>query len=154
MIAPMAIKPAKRRQSYFYSWQLYRWAKTKPTSVQIWRGTWNGATGIDRNAPVLYIGHMDRCTPDENWLHGRMLRNLCLFGQNLAGYAYGPAHDTKHWEEITTEWWAEYMEKGVCAIHGEMAHKWTINSDKRTCAHCRKEEYRTTEVVKRDVWIC
>ena len=121
MIDAKTIKPQQRGRSDFFSWQLYRWLRDKPQHCQIWRGTWNSATGIDRSRPVIYIGHMDTDTPGERWLHGRMLRNLCLRVQDINSYAYGPGHDTEHWEEITEEWWAEYMEKGVCAIHGDLA---------------------------------
>lgn len=146
------IKPARRGKADFFSWQLYRWVKAKPHAVQIWRGTWNSATGVDRQRPVLYIGHMDADESGGRWFHGRLLRNLCLHGQKLDGYAYGPGHDTAHWEEITAEWWMEYMRIGVCAIHGDYAHDWAENGDARTCRHCGKRERRTVETVERAVW--
>lgn len=147
------IKPATREKADFFSWQLYRWVKAKPYSVQIWRGTWNSATGIDRQRPVLYIGHMDYTESGNRWFHGRLLRNLCLHGQRLEGYAYGPGHDTAHWEEITEQWWAEYMRIGVCAIHGDYAHDWDEEGDSRTCRNCGKRERRTVELVRRTAWV-
>lgn len=153
MIDAKNIKPKQRGKSDFFSWHLYRWIKDLPYSCQIWRGTWNSATGIDRDRPVLYIGHMDDDTPGERWLHGRMLHNLCLHGQSIEGYAYGPGHDTEHWEEITEEWWAEYTKKGVCAIHGDLSHEWVEDGDTRTCKHCGKQEHRTTKLVEITVWL-
>jgi len=111
------------------------------------------ATGVDREKTVLYIGFMDETENGERWLHGRMLRNLCLHGQKLDGYAYGPGYDTKHWEEITGQWWDEYMRIGICAIHGDYAHDWDENEDSRTCRHCEKRERRTVVTVKRTVWV-
>lgn len=147
------IKPAKSGKADFFSWQLYRWVKAKPHALQIWRGTWNTATGVDHDTPALYIGYMDETESGERWLHGRMLRNLCLHGQKLDGYAYGPGHDTAHWEEITEQWWEQYMQIGVCAIHGDYAHDWDENGDARTCRHCGKRERRTTKLVERTVWV-
>lgn len=147
------IKPAKRGTSDFFSYQLYRWARAKPHAMQIWRGTWNPATGVDRNTPTLYIGHMDKAESGELWLHGRALRNLCLRGQTLNGYVYGPEHDTAAWEDITEQWWAEYARIGVCAIHGDFAHAWREDDDTRACRHCGKRQRRTTTLVEHSTWV-
>ena len=152
MIKASDIRPERRGRSDFYSWQLYRWLRSKPLYRQIWRGTWNSAIGIDRDRPVLYIGHMDTDTPGERWLHGRMLRNLCLHGQDIQSYAYGPGHDTAHWREITDEWWEEYMRIGVCAIHGDYAHAWRVAGDKRTCIRCGKVERSIQVSHRRTLW--
>ncbi|WP_018234378.1 hypothetical protein [Thioalkalivibrio thiocyanodenitrificans] len=152
-IEAAAIRPAVRGKADFHSWQLYRWVKERPYGVQIWRGTWNAATGIDRERPVLYIGHMDITDSAERWFHGRMLRNLCLLAGNLDGYAYGPAFDTAHWEEITREWWEQYMRIGVCAIHGDRAHHWEERGDTRSCSYCGKQEQRVIETIGRAVWV-
>lgn len=147
------IKPKKRGIADFFSWQLYRWVKAKPHATQIWRGTWNSATGIDRDRPVLYIGHMDSDTPGELWFHGRNLRNLCCYRQKIESYAYGPGHDTKKWVDVTEGWWSEYMEKGVCAIHVDYAHDWETEGDKRTCSWCGAVENRVVEQVERVTWV-
>ena len=152
MIDARTIKPRQRGKADFFSWQLYRWIKARPYSFQIWRGTWNSATGIDPDRPVLYIGHMEENTPGEYWFHGRMLKNLCLHGQKIESYAYGPSHDTAHWEDVTEDWWNEYMRIGVCAIHGDSAHAWEEQADTRTCKHCGKKERRTVELVRRTTW--
>ena len=121
MIDPQTIRPHRRGKSDFFSWQLYRWIKNRPYAHQIWRGTWNSATGIDPLERPLYIGYMDTDGYGSLWLHGRMLRSLCLHGQSIDGIAYGPRHDTANWQEITAEWWQEYSKRGVCAIHGDLA---------------------------------
>jgi len=152
MINQKNIKPSKRGVSDFYSWQLYRWILNAPERHEIWRGTWNSCTGVDRERQVLYIGFMDSDINGERWLHGRMLSNLCLHGQSIDGYAYGPGHDTGNWEEVTDLWWSEYRVKGVCAIHGDNAHNWSVTGNNRECSYCGKSEYRSTRMIEQEFW--
>lgn len=152
MINPKNIKPLKRGVSDFYSWQLYRWIKNTPERCEIWRGTWNSCAGVDRGSPTLYIGFMDSAINGERWLHGRMLRNLCLHGQSIESYAYGPGHDTSNWEDVSDLWWSEYRAKGICAIHGDIAHNWEVTDNSRKCRYCGKKEHRETRTVEQEFW--
>lgn len=149
MITAEQIKPKNSGNSDFFSWQLYRWAKKYPERFIIWSATWNSATGINKEKRTLYIGDKK----DGGWIHARQLNNLCLHGQKLEAYAYGPGHDTVNWTDITKDWWMKYMKTGVCAIHGDYAHEWNVNMDKRTCLYCEKTEQRITEMVERERWV-
>jgi hypothetical protein len=138
--SPDEIKPKVRGKSDFFSWQLYRYMlKYKSLSEQrIWSSTWNSCYGVDREKPSLFIGsERDGC-----WIHARQLRNLCLSGQKIERYAHGAAHDTKNWTDVTDAFWSDYLKKGVCAIHGDNAHNWSVDGDLRACEYCGKKERR------------
>lgn len=143
------IKPKEKGKSDFFSWALYRWAKKRPHAMRIWAGTWNSVSGIDSEKKVLYIG-FDR---DGDWIHARQLRNLCLRGAKLDCWAYGPAHDTGNWVDVTSEFFQKYFEIGVCAIHGDYAHEWIIVDDKRTCTHCKKIEKKEITQTESLAWV-
>lgn len=151
MIDPNSIKPALRGKSDFFSWQLYRWVKASPHYTEIWRGTWNSFTGLDEKRPTLYIGRMD----EGLWMHGRTLRHLCRHGENLESFAYSPAHDTRRWVNVTDEWWAEYRQIGVCAIHNGTAHHWTYGVEIRSCDYCGEVQRRGVQIetVTRKIWL-
>src|SRR5690625_1551978 len=106
MIKAEQIKPKEKGKSDLFSWQLYRWLKKRPHAIKIWAGTWNSVSGIEPEKSVLYIG-FER---DGDWIHARQLRNLCLHGANLDCWAYGPAHDTRNWADVTNEFWQRYFE--------------------------------------------
>jgi len=147
-IHPETIKPAARGEADFFSWKLYLWVKKKPHATQIWRGTWNHVSGFDPNRPILYIGRMDG-----HWMHGKALRALCRKGQSISALVYGPGHDTPNWVDITDEWWSEYRRIGVCAIHGDLAHKWDESERRRVCRYCGKHETKVTKLVERTQWV-
>lgn len=143
------IKPEIKGKSDFFSWQLYRWVKANPKRVKVWLAAWNSVTGIDFNSPTLYIGD-DR---DGSWIHARQLRSLCTRGANLTCMAYGPAHGTENWLDVTEQFWADYLRIGVCAIHGDYAHDWEVTGDKRICKHCSKQEKQVaTQLVVKE-WV-
>ncbi|WP_165856769.1 hypothetical protein [Marinobacter sp. JSM 1782161] len=143
------IRPAVRGKSDFYSWQLFRWMREKPWLGQVYAGTWNTFNGVDRENPVLYIGLMD----DEGWFHGKRLRALCTHRESLQSWAFGPAHDTAHWKDVTADFWADYLQRGVCAIHGDFAHNWQyLSADHRRCHYCGKEEIEQTVYTSLKVW--
>lgn len=144
MITAQQIKPKEKGKSDFFSWQLYRWARKRPQALRIWAGTWNCVNGIDAEKTVLYIG-FER---DGDWIYARQLRNLCLHGANLDCWAYGPGHDTRNWIDITEQFWQSYLEIGVCAIHGDYAHNWSVVDDKRTCTHCAKTEKKEIKQIE------
>lgn len=112
MINAEKIKPKVKGKSDFFSWQLYRWAKKRPTSMTIWAGTWNSCYGLDGDKPTL-----------EMW-------------------AYGPNHGTKDWVDITDQFWKSYLEIGVCAIHGDYIHNWSETENTRVCTRCKKTEIK------------
>lgn len=148
MINAMQIKPVQRGKSDFFSWQLYRFLKKHPESIQIWEGTWNWATGIDPENTTLYIG-LDR---EGGWIHARHLRNLCTYGADLSRYAYGPGHDTENWKNVTERFWDDYLRIGVCAIHEDYAHNWIEKGDFRHCTYCLRREVKKTRQAAEEYW--
>lgn len=144
------IKPKVRGQSDFFSWQLYRYMKKyrNPSEHRIWAATWSNCYGVQPDKPSLYIGS-DR---DGDWIHARQLRNLCLVGQKIERYAYGAPHDTGNWVDVTDAFWGDYLKIGVCAIHGDFAHKWHEEGGLRTCDHCGKKERKQIVMVEKEVW--
>lgn len=144
------IKPAVARHSDFFSWQLYRWVKKYPERTRVWAATWNSATGVDREHPVLVIGS-DR---DESWIMGAPLSQLCAYGAKIESYAYGGAHDTANWVDVTEAFWSDYRKKGVCAIHGDLAHEWEYSEDRNTrvCVYCGKHESKKIVMRPVEIW--
>lgn len=151
VIDPKTIKPKVRGKADFYSWQLYRWAKKYPGRLQIFKGTWNSSTGLNGGNPTLYIGLMDE--DGSGWFHGAQLRHICCVGRKIESWAYGPNFDTANWEDATEWFWDEYMRIGVCAIHGDLWHDWSICCDTRTCTRCGATEHKQVVEFTRDVWI-
>ena len=144
------IKPQVHGISDFFSWNLYRFVRKNPTALKVWLGNWNTITGFDAENPVVYIGR-DR---DKNWIHARSLRNLCTVGSGLEMFAYGGCHGTKDWQDITEQFWKSYLENGVCAIHGDFAHKWHKTGNERQCEYCRKVQTKieVTQIVSSWEW--
>ena len=153
IIDPRTIRPKVRGHSDFFSWQLYRWACRRPHGCEVYAGTWNSISGIDITRRVMYIGGMEKVSDNEYWFHGKQLRALCSHGADLRGCAYGPAHDTANWENITSKFWADYMQRGVCAIHDDLAHEWEVTKPwERVCKYCGKREERKTAYTPVYVW--
>lgn len=149
MVTHNEIKPTTKGKSDFFSWQLFRWVRKNPECTKVWAGTWNNCTGVDREKSVLYIGY----ERDGKWIHARQLTNLCTHGARLDCFAYGTAHDTENWVDVTDAFWSDYMKKGVCAIHGDYAHNWSQEGGRRTCSYCGKTEKRETRMVPTEVWV-
>lgn len=148
-IDPKTIKPAQRGQSDFFSWQLYRWVRQNQHLCSVFAGTWNSVTGVEPGRTVPYIGRMD----EDGWFHGTLLRGLCCHGASLQSWAYGPGHDTANWKDITAEFWTDYFNRGVCAVHGDLAHNWDyVTADFRVCRWCGKQEQEQTVYRAVKVW--
>lgn len=134
-------KPAKRGWSDKWSWQLYKWLKRCPDATTIWASRFHPYLS-EVSSPAIFIGDQR----DGDWIHARLLRNLCVSGGDLQRYAYGPEHDTKNWQDVTDQFWSEYRRIGVCAIHGDFAHSFVENGDTRKCMWCGKVEIKITEL--------
>lgn len=124
---PMAadrIKPLQRGKSGFFSWPLYQWLRRHPEQARIYRGNvhYPGA---------LYIG-----SQEGRFLHGALLEVVALQGQTLNCWAFVDANKDG-WEEITAEFWEQYLSKGVCAIfkNGE-GHTYDVSGPVKTCLYC------------------
>lgn len=143
-------KPLIKGKADFYSWQLYKWMKKKPYFCRIYKGVWNSATGYDNLKPVLYIGSID-----DGCFVGNLLKRICGYGSKLSSYAYcSKEHHVDEWEDVTEQFFDDYRKKGVCAIHGDMCHKWTYNvgGSFRKCEYCGKEENMTIVFQHKKVW--
>lgn len=151
---PRDIKPKVSGKADFFSWRLYQFALKKgEQSMQVFRSTWNPITGHDPDREgLLYIGRRF----DDGWFHGKDLRSVCApFGPITQCWAYGPSHGIEEWRDVTEEFWADYLKRGVCAIHGDRAHKWGQDedeSDERTCLYCGKQEKKRIVMVPREIW--
>ena len=130
-------KPKVRGRADFFSWQLYKWLKKKPYYCRVYKGAWNVISGHDPDNPWLYIGLIN-----DGYFSGNLLRRICRHGQRLESWAYcSKTHRVDEWEDVTEWFFSEYEKKGVCAIHGDFAHKWQpLNSNQRICEYCKKVE--------------
>lgn len=144
------VKPLKKGVSDFYSWQLYRWLKKKPRYNKIYEGVWNSFDGYNPERRVLYMGLMDG-----GCFLGTQLRQLCRHGAKLESWAFcHKEHHVEEWVDVTEDFWRDYNLKGVCAIHGDFAHKWSYVpwTDERICQHCGKIEKRSFVFVPKVIW--
>jgi hypothetical protein len=153
IIEPESIKPKVKGWSDFFSWNLYRWVKNNPEYVHVFQSTWNPVYDKDRpDFKWLMIGMIDQ--DDESCFLGRHLPNVCCEGKPQESFAYCcHVHDVKNWKDITDEFWKRYMEIGVCAIHGDFAHKWIESGRERMCEYCGKKERKMTFIESVERWI-
>ena len=153
IIDPNSIKPKIKGKSDLFSWNLYRWVKKKPKYVHVFQSTWNPVYGKDRpDFKWLMIGMKDH--GDEDCFFGRNLPNICCEGLIRKKWAYCcPGHDVKNWKDITDEFWKRYMEIGVCAIHGDSAHKWVESGEERVCKYCGKKELKIIFLKSSEMWV-
>jgi deoxyadenosine/deoxycytidine kinase len=147
---PEKYKPAKRGKSDFFSWQFYLWMKKKPDFCRIYKGVWNSATGYDPDRQVLYVGLLaDDC------FMGNLLRRVCSRGDKIESWAFcSKEYRLEEWQDITDQFFKDYEHRGVCAIHGDMAHKWPLNpdSDIRVCEYCGVKQIKKIEMVPQESW--
>lgn len=137
MIKAEDIKPERKNESDFFSWNLYRWFKKYPNECRIYKDG-NGTLCIgDRSTIVHGAGLVDihRKTP-------RSSLQSCRWAYLGSNY----------WQDVTEEFFSEYMSIGVCAINGISAHKWIEKGDYRECQYCEKEERKIVTMVEKITW--
>lgn len=152
VVTAKQIKPKEKNVSDFFSWRLYQWVMKNPDALRIYKGTWNSIDGVDPENPILYIGR----DKSSNWLSAVPLSRLCSFSSSRKLVGYSSGHDIDNWEDITDAFWAEYLRIGVCAIHGDNAHKWEVdpeNSNARACEYCGTRELKRSKMVKKEYWV-
>jgi hypothetical protein len=133
-------KPKEKGISDFYSWNLYRWLrKNKGEYCEIFN------TGQAFNH--LIIG---RKYPDGDII-GFRLKELCS-GSSTVKFPQKFCYGDQEWPEVTEEFFAEYSRIGVCAIHGDMAHKWEYGGSLRGCEYCGKVERKKIKMVEVVSW--
>lgn len=133
-----SIRPLKSGQADFFSWQLYRWARSHPERLEIWEFNQS-----------LYIG-ISLKEGNDLWLHGRKFTELCTYGKKLNSFAFLMPSDAK---DVTENFWERYFKIGVCAIHGDFAHRWNTNDKERTCINCGKVQTKHIRIKEYEVWI-
>lgn len=164
------VKPAARGQSDKYSWRLHQHIlKAHPYQLEVWIKAWNQLEGHNTDAiklwhaskampcaGLLMIGAMDCDYEDQGlWFHGKSVAQICQHGRERHGWAYGPAHYTSEWIEITDWFWKQYIDKGRCTFYPAEHHWQQINTNARKCAYCGQHQHRTvrTEHVSKRVEI-
>lgn len=133
------IKPKKGGVADFFSWQLYRWVKHRPDACEVW--SFDG---------LLFIGWTE-FYGNLLYLYGRRLTELCLAGKRLHSYSFCLPSDAQN---VTELFWEQYFKIGVCAIHGDSAHKWaSAGPNDRKCENCGKVETKHIRIKEVEVWI-
>lgn len=145
-INPESIKPKVHGFSDFFSWNLYRYLK-KYNNQRIYLAPFDYFHGV-KGPMVLVVGE----ERDGRWIHGGRLRSLCngVWKSPPNRFAYP---NTKYWADITDEFFADYLKRGVCAIHGDTAHKWIDNGDNRVCEYCAKKQVKVIKIVETADWV-
>lgn len=138
MINKESIRPKADNTSDFFSWQLFRWIRKHKDLYRIWE------TGDEYHPLVIgdiYYG--------DDAVSGTHLKTLCFKDRQLTVYSFC-MFDGTEWTEITDKFWSDYMDRGVCAIHGDNAHQWITRESTRRCEYCNKHERQV--VVENKVW--
>jgi hypothetical protein len=140
------IKPEKKGVADFYSWGLYAWLKKRPNAFSIFASTLIDENGNEVDKPVLYIGSKDSYGD----IMGAPLRQVCSTAKMPEIYWLSQSRPSNKWEDITDDFYKQYMEIGVCSIHHDLVHKWVESKDgqTRTCQYCDKRETKQVEIVK------
>ena len=144
--------PKTKGVSDFFSWNLFRFVRANPKYTNIFEATWNPIYGNSMpDHKWVMIGMKDQ--DDPTCFYGRHLPNVCSGGApNKRAYCCS-GHDVANWKDITEEFWKRYMEIGVCAIHGDFAHKWIEDGRKRICEYCGKIEHKIVFIESVERWV-
>lgn len=146
-INPEEFRPKEKEKSDFYSWNLYRWLRRQNKEPE-----WAKKTRIYKSQEgELFIGVNYERT-DQDMVSGVRLRYLCSGSGSKILPRLGCWSGSESWQDITDEFYAEYRKKGVCAIHGDFAHNFTVDGDTRTCNYCGKVEKKTIKIIEKVVW--
>lgn len=135
-INPEEFKPKVKGESDFFSWKLYRWLYNHKDKTNIFKCNND-----------LWIGELW-----DNDFVGVNLRHLCRYGRNPEIMCH--SYETKDgWDDVNEWFWSEYSRIGVCAIHGDYAHKWNyLYPTKRKCEYCGKIETSYIETKRIEKW--
>lgn len=151
------IKPEKDKASDKYSWLLYQ--RVKKNGIEdVYVSTWSAFDGhnpkrvesIDLgNTPsgLIMIGLMDGV-----FFHGNSLANIWTPRRPRNDWAFGPAHHTSEWVDVTDRFWSEYIEYGRCRFT-KMAHDYELSDDgmSKTCRFCGDLRMKKVEIIPKEV---
>lgn len=140
-------KPKEKGKSDFYSWNLYRWLR-KQSKLPEWRQK----TRIYKSEDgTVFIGA--RYDNVHDGVTGTRLRHLCS-GSGVGRFPeVGLWVGSGQWQDITDEFYAEYERVGVCAIHGDLAHEFTVFGNARQCDYCGKVERKVVRMIEQVEWV-
>lgn len=139
--------------SGFFSQNLYKWLKKKPNYNRVYKSPWNNISGYNPENPTLMIGFKEDC--ENGWFHGNQLRRVCSGSRmDTQPFAYGCAEmRVSEWEDVTEQFIEEYKRIGVCAIHGNWAHRFeSIGKTKKKCLNCGVVYKRKSKRVTKHYW--
>lgn len=139
-------KPKAKGKSDFYSWNLYIWLRKQASGAK-----WMQKTRIYKSEDgTLFIGA--RYDGSHDGVTGTRLSQLCSGSGSGKFPLVGCWVGSGKWQDVTEQFYAEYERIGVCAIHGDWAHNFTIDGDTRACEYCGKVERKRVELVEKVTW--
>jgi len=144
-------KEFKPDGSGFYSQNLYKWLKKNPYYSKVYLSPWSSFLGYNPEKPVMMIGWLG----EDGWFHGHQLRSVCVGSRmDKQSFAYGhPEMRIKEWRDITEQFISDYKRIGVCAIHGDNAHRFSeVNKKEKICLNCGVKYIKKSKRVTKHYW--
>lgn len=140
------IKPKQKGRADFYSWGLYAWLKEYPNAFHIFMETEFDKDGNRTGNIYFHIGRQE----SNGDIMGAPLRGVCSTGKMPRVSWLSASRSTSKWKDVTSAFYETYMKIGVCAIHGDLIHKWVESDDgkTRTCQYCQKQETKQVKIVE------
>jgi hypothetical protein len=145
-----AFKPSRKGEGDFYSWQLYRWLLKYPRLHHVYRSENCVMTGTISAHPQLYIGKYSG-----GRLCGVQLQKLCTLNAPIRpSITRKPPFIDNSWVDVTSDFFNEYRQKGVCALYGDLWHEWKLSDSEkeRTCTRCNTREEKIVKMVPHTSW--
>lgn len=135
----------------FYSQNLHKWLKKHPYYSKVYASPWSQVWGYNPEKPILMIGFMG----EDGWFHGYPLRSVCSGSRmDKQPFAYGYTEmKLEEWQDITEQFISDYKRIGVCAIHGDFAHRLdNIDSKTRVCLNCGAKYTKKARRITKHFW--
>lgn len=144
-------KDFKPDDSGFFSKNLFKWLKKYPYYNRIYKSPYSSFGGYDPENPVLMIGDKSH----DGWFSGNRLRSICC-GHRMDARPYAFGHKEMRideWEDVTHQFIQDYKLMGVCAIHGDFAHRFkSLSKTEKICLNCGAVYKRKSKRVTKHFW--
>lgn len=152
------VKPAVAGRSDKYSWNLYRWLRKQS------KDRWWPHIGVYRPPATepcrrLIVGY--RPPSEGGWIYGSYMNSVLCSGTKEI-YAFAPPTLLATYDDITAEFWADYLRIGRCIFDpnhtwgmiGDEARFSSLSPSKRRCNWCGATMHRHTrrEVKTVETW--
>lgn len=138
------VKPVKKGKSDKYSWNLYRFIKLN-RNLKVYRVGWNSRDGVcpvDEGCTILRDEFGNTAILNRILTDGPKALSCC-FSWSGAGWS------NLDKEDITDQFFRDYLRSGVCSFASDWYHKWkSVNRNSRKCLYCGKHETRKIETIK------